>query len=168
MTGRGADSAQVKRFACLALLALAGPVDAAETGLCTALAKLKTEARISRSDQEITVFKEEEMAFACKRRRDVAAQVSFCSAAAKAVGVEFTHAFPWRIHECLTKAGIRPRLTLADQYTGMTGRKKIRYLTGSWRDATRIEIRFVPTGDFGDEAEFKDYYGYYRLTISPR
>jgi hypothetical protein len=44
-------------------------------------------------------------------------------------------------------------------------RRKITRLWAGWRDGTRIDIRFKPSGDFGTAPEFRDYWGAYELVI---
>ena len=153
-------------FALCALCALtASPACAEDKPLCAALDGLKTEARVSGMPQRVSVIKEEEMTFACQRRKEVAAQDAFCKAAMDAVGLEFTHAFPWKVRDCLVHAGIHPGMALADQYSGLRHHKKIGHLWAGWRDGTRIDILFKPSGDFGDTPMYRDYWGRYDVVV---
>lgn len=143
----------------------ATPALAADAPFCAALRALGQEARTSGEAQRVAVLKQEAMVFACGRTNDVAAQRAFCDAALGAVGVEFTHAFPWKVYDCLKRDQLRPKVEQVDQYTGLRGRRKIVHLSAGWKDGTRLDIRFHPDGDFGDAPEFKDYWGFYRLVI---
>jgi len=135
---------------------------AAEPDLCQALKDLKTEALASGIPQRVGVIKEDVMTFACMHSAS-AAERAFCNAAAQAVGIEFTHAFPWRVERRLAAEGVPARMETVDgQYTGLRDRKKVMHLWASWRDGARLDIRFEPSGDFGSE---KDYWGTYRLVI---
>jgi hypothetical protein len=109
----------------IAAITLASPAKAADAALCAALEGLRAEAIASRTPQRVAVFKMEEMTFACGKTSTAQAQVDFCSAALGAVGIEFTHAFPWKVHDCLKSQHIAPQLVLVDQYTGIRKRKKI-------------------------------------------
>jgi hypothetical protein len=105
------------------------------------------------------------MSFTCQRKRGVAAQAAFCAAAVGAVGFEFTHIFPWKVYDCLRERGLSPSVTVVDQYTGFTNRKKVAHLWAGWSDGTRLDIRFQPSGDFSDEPQFKDYWGSYSMVV---
>lgn len=152
-------------LAVIAVLSFAAPAGAAEGSLCLALADLRLEAQSSGSPQRISVFKDEPMVFACGRKKEVPAQDAFCSAAFDAVGLEFTHIFPWKVYDCLKIQGANPNVTLVDQYTGIQKRKKVTHLWAAWGDGTRVDINFEPTGNFADDAEYRDYFGVYRLVI---
>lgn len=143
---------------------ISSPVLAADQKLCGAMENLKREATRS-GPQRVAIFKQEEMTFACGHKVEVDAQIAFCDAAAGSVGLEFTHAFPWLIYDCLRDWGIKPGLDVVDQYTGIKRRKKIVHLWAGWREGTRIDIRFQPSGDFGNGPQFKDYWGAYELVI---
>jgi len=104
------------------------------------------------------------MTFACGRDKGNPAQDAFCLAAADPVGIEFTHEFPWLVFDCLSARGLHPTVQTVDQYTG-TRRKKVSHLWSGWKDGTRIDVRFIPTGDFGAEPKFRDYWGSYELAI---
>lgn len=149
----------------IATLSFAAPASADEASLCSALADLKLEAQNSGSPQRISVLKDEPMVFVCGRKKDVPVQDAFCSAAFHAVGLEFTHVFPWEIYDCLKSQGVRPSLTLVDQYTGIKRRKKVTHLWAAWGNGTRIDISYEPTRNFADDAELRDYFGVYRLVI---
>lgn len=56
-------------------------------------------------------------------------------------------------------------MALVDQYTGLRDRKKVRRLWAGWRDGTRIDILFKPSGDFGEGAQYEDYWGRYELVV---
>ena len=149
----------------IAALTLASPASAADAAFCAALEGLRTEAIASRTPQRVAVFKMEPMTFACGKTDRTQAQVDFCSAALGAVGVEFTHAFPWEVHDCLKSQRIKPRLVLVDQYTGIRKRKKISRLSAGWNDGTWIDIHFEPSGNLADEPKFKDYWGAYMVVV---
>ena len=144
---------------------LSSPAMAAHDDFCRALTNLRDEARSSGDPQHVDVLKEEAMTFACRRRGEVRAQAAFCDAALDAVGVEFTHAFPWYVYDCLRAAHLRPAVETVDQYTGLRARKKVRHLWAAWDDGTRLDIRFEPSGDFSDDARLRDYWGAYALVI---
>jgi len=148
----------------LLFAAVPGPAYAVDQTLCQALNGLKHAAATS-GPQRVTIFKQEEMTFACGRRIDAPAQVAFCDAAAAPVGVEFTHVFPWLVFDCLHAQKLKPGLTLLDQYTGIQHRKKLVHLWAQWTDGARIDVRFRATADFGTEPEFKDYWGTYELVV---
>ena len=156
--------ARVLPFAAV-LIGVATPAQAADAAFCTALDGLRAEATSKNMPQRIAIIKEEAMTFACGRGADVAVQAAFCDAALDQVGVEFTHAFPWYIEDCLSSAGVRPSMERVDQYTGIRGRKKIVRMWGQWRDGTRIDVQFEPSGDFGDRAKFRGYWGTYKLVV---
>jgi hypothetical protein len=148
----------------LSVLALiAAPASAADRQFCSALDDVKAEA-VRSGPQRIGIVKTEAMTFACSRSRGATVQEAFCSAAAGPVGVEFTHVYPWLIYDCLRAERLQPGVETADQYTGMS-RPKALHLWAEWRDGTRIDIRFEPSGDFGPEPRFKDYWGSYELVI---
>ena len=140
------------------------PALAKDEALCGALENLKREAETS-GPQRVEIFKQEAMTFACGRTVEAQAQVDFCDAAAGPVGLEFTHVFPWLIHGCLRDQHIKPELELADQYTGVRHRKKIVHLWAGWPDGVRMDIRYRPTGDFGADRKFRDYWGAYELVV---
>jgi len=137
---------------------------AAEPDLCRALADLKTEAAASRTPQRIGVIKDDAMVFACQRTSKAPAQGAFCDVAASAIGPEFTHAFPWRVRDCLSAEGVRAEVETVDQYTGLD-KPKVTHLWAVWRDGVRLDVRFEPSGDFGPQPAFKDYWGAYRMVI---
>jgi hypothetical protein len=151
-------------FASVAMLTSVS-ASASDTAFCDALDQLKVEAARSRTPQRVAIFKEEAFTFACGRTDGNSTQEAFCSAALPVVGLEFTHGFPWHVRACLRARGIEPGLETAAQYTGLRDREKIRHLWGAWRDGTRIDIQFEPTGDFSDDNQFKDYWGVYRMVI---
>ncbi|MBC6983168.1 hypothetical protein [Caulobacter sp. 17J80-11] len=158
----------MNRLLITALAILAPGVAAAQSAeptLCPALDGLRAEAISSGTPQRVTVFAEDSMAFVCRREKNQAALKDFCSAAFDVVGIEFTHGFPWEVADCLEAAKVRPSLELVDQYTGLTDRKKITHLTAGWRDGVRIDIRYVPSGDFSSSPQNKDYYGRYDLVV---
>jgi len=105
------------------------------------------------------------MTFGCGRRKEVVAQDRFCAAARDAVGLEFTHGFPWKIYDCLTRLGVRPSVALVDQYTGIRYRKKITHRWAAWGDGARLDVRFKPSGDFSKDIQFRDYWGAYELVV---
>ncbi|CAN5525704.1 hypothetical protein BH10PSE14_BH10PSE14_19300 [soil metagenome] len=149
----------------LAMACVSSSAMAAVKDFCRALSSLKNEARSSGNPQRVAVVKEEAMTFACARNKEVGAQVAFCAAALDAVGIEFTHAFPWLVHDCLRADHIRSTIETVDQYTGLRGRKKVRHLWARWGDGTRLDLRFEPWGDFADDAKFRDYWGAYKMVI---
>jgi len=155
------------RTMLLISFALLGTVAAraSEPTLCNALSNLKAEAERSNEAERVALIKEEEMTFACRRAKEVAAQDRFCRAALDEIGVEFTHRFPWAIAECLRRQGAHPSLELVDQYTGLRDHKKIRHLWAGWKNGTRIDISYKPLGDFTNDPQFKDYWGEYQLTV---
>ena len=134
--------------------------------LCRAILDLKKVAKATHAPQQVGIVKDEPMTVACERRDD--AGKAFCNTAISSISIEFTHAFPWQVRGCLVDWGLSPQIDTADQYTGLSGRKKITHLSADWRDGTRIELHFVARGDFGDGPEYKDYWGVYRLDITPR
>ncbi len=152
-------------LAILALLCAAAPAHAADKEFCAALDGLRAEAANRGEPQRIAVFKEEEMTFACGRGDEMAAQKAFCDAALNQVGVEFTHAFPWYVRDCLASASVRPSMELVDQYTGLRNRKKVVHMWGQWKDGIRLDVHFDPSGDFGDQPKFRSYWGVYRLVV---
>ena len=105
------------------------------------------------------------MTFACGKTDKIQAQVEFCTTAFAAVGIEFTHSFPWEVYDCLKSQHITPHLVLVDQYTGLRKRKKITHLSAQWKDGTRIDIRFKASGDYSDQPAFKDYWGAYMVVV---
>ena len=155
----------MRNLIVIAGLTLASPASAGDAAFCTALEGLRTEAIASRTPQRVAVFKMESMTFACGKTNKTQAQVDFCSAALGAVGIEFTHAFPWEVYDCLKSQHIAPQLVLVNQYTGIRKRKKISRLSAGWKDGTRIDIQFEPSGDYSDQPEFKDYWGAYRVVV---
>jgi len=152
----------VWRWSMLLFALLASPALAVDHSFCQALDRLKVAARTE--PQHVAVIKQDAMTFACGRRKDAEEEVAFCDAAAKSVGIEFTHVFPWLIVDCLRAEHIKPGLETVDQYTG-TSRKKVRHLWANWRDGTDLDVRFKPTADLGTDAKFKDYWGNYELVI---
>lgn len=155
----------MRSLLAVSLVAFASTANAAEGNLCGALEGLKIEAQSSHAPQRISIFKVDPMEFACGRTELILAQDTFCAAAGEEVGIEFTHAFPWKIWGCLKAQHIRPGLELVDQYTGLKNRKKVRHLWARWHDGTRLDILFEPTGDEGTEPRFKDYWGVYKLVV---
>jgi hypothetical protein len=152
----------------LALVCLPQPARAADAGFCRALDGLKQAARISGKTQRVSIMKTDEQVFACRRAKEIAAQERFCSAAAEPVGTEFTHVFPWLVHDCLVTAHISPAMETVDAYTGI-GRSRISHMQATWPDGARLDIRFTPApAAFDTEPQFKDYLGIYELTIEPR
>jgi len=162
---RTANKSPMRNLIVIAALTLASPTGAADAAFCAALEGLRSEAIASREPQRVAVFKMEPMTFACGKTSKAQAQVDFCSAALGAVGIEFTHAFPWEVHDCLMSQHIAPQLVLVDQYTGIRQRKKISRLSAGWKDGTRIDVRFEPAGDYSDQPEFKDYWGAFRVVV---
>jgi hypothetical protein len=105
------------------------------------------------------------MTFACELTRGVVSHEAFCSSAMQAIGLEFTHAFPWRVYDCLRREGLRIGVTTVDQYTGMTHRKKVTHLWAGWADGSRLDIRFDPMGDLSQDPRSRDYWGIYRMVV---
>jgi hypothetical protein len=141
---------------------------AAQSAFCRALDAVAAEARRSEKPQEFAIIKaaDEPFAFMCRRGKAPTAR-DFCSAAMPVVGLEFTHVFPWRVYDCLVKGGVRPKLERTEQYTGLVGRNRIVHLQSTFRNRSMIEVRWRPSGDFSDDAEFKGYYGEYQVVVSP-
>ena len=154
----------IARWLSIMLALLSGPACAADRGFCQALDTLRKEAARS-GPQRVSVIKDEAMTFACELTKGAPAEKAFCDAAADAVGIEFTHKYPWLIFDCLEKSEVTAKLELADQYTGISGRKKIRHLWARWHDGTRLDILFRPGGDLGDGLEYKDYWGRYDMVV---
>jgi hypothetical protein len=152
-------------LAVVALLYPAASAHAADAAFCTALDGLRAEAMNRGAPQRIAVLKGEAMTFACGRDAEVAAQKVFCDTALNQVGVEFTHAFPWYVRDCLSSDGVRSSIKLLDQYTGLRDRKKIVHMWGQWKDGIRIDVHFEPSGDFGDQPRFRSYWGAYKLVV---
>jgi hypothetical protein len=152
----------------LALL-MTAPAQAAtaQERLCTALESLRLEAERLHRPQRITFIKAAAMSSACARGPGKAVQRQFCPAALDAVGIEFTHAFPWMIYDCLVARGIRPNAETSVQYTGLVAhRRRLLHLRAAWPDRARIDILFLPTGDFGPEPEFRGYWGRYKMIVT--
>jgi hypothetical protein len=142
---------------------LASPAFATDHEFCRALDRLRVAAHTE--PQRVAILKQDAMTFACEKRKGLETEKAFCNAAAKSVGIEFTHVFPWLIVDCLQAEHIKPGLETVDQYTGIAGREKVRHLWANWRDSTHLDIRFKPTADFGTDAKFKDYWGGYELVL---
>jgi hypothetical protein len=153
---------------CLAF-ALSGTAQARSPNaqLCAEMENLRAVAARTHRPQEVFVVKTEPMTFGCGRTADNPAQNAFCRAALDATDLEFTHGFPWVVYDCLRSLGLDPALETTAQYTGIVDRRRITHLTAQWADGGQIEIRYVPSGDFGDEPEFLGYWGRYHLVISP-
>ena len=153
----------------MALVVLLWPPGSAQAGngLCKTIDGLRREAARSETRQTVSIFKEEPMTFACGKVKGVQAQDDFCREAMSAIGLEFTHRFPWVVRDCLIKEALRPEFQTVDQYTGLADHAKIVHLSATWKDGARIEVSFEPSGDFGGAPDFKDYWGEYRLSVSP-
>lgn len=162
---QAAHKSSMRSLTVFATLAIASPAIAADTAFCTSLEGLKTQAIASKTPQRVAVFKMEEMTFACGKTDKIIAQADFCTAALAAVGLEFTHVFPWKVYDCLMSQHITPQLVLVGQYTGIQKRKKISRLSAAWKDGTRIDVRFEPSGDLSDQPEMRDYWGAYKVVV---
>jgi hypothetical protein len=150
-------------------VALVSPAVAAttETRLCVALESLRLEAERTHRPQHIIFIKAEAMSSACARDEKIEVQRQFCEDALNEIGVEFSHAFPWAIYDCLVARGIRPAAETSVQYTGMVAhRRRLIHLSAAWPNGTRIDIRFLATGDFGPQPEFRGYWGRYKLIVA--
>ena len=160
----------MKPFLALPLaMALASPALAAssETRLCMALQTLRHEAERAHRPLGIVFIKAEAMSSACSRDPTNVAQRQFCEAALNAVGIEFTHAFPWMIYDCLMARNIRPIAETSVQYTGMVAHpRRLIHLAAAWPNGTRIDIRFLADGDFGPQPEFQGYWGRYEMIVT--
>ena len=154
------------RCLSLLLLVLVLPTcaHASDDNLCAALDKLRLFAAHS-SQQRVTIYKQAAWEFACGARKDLTEQKAFCNAASESVGLEFTDVFPWLVFDCLHKEGMTSSIHTLNEYTGIKNRKKIDHLWAGWHDGTRLDIRFKPTGDFGNEPKFKDFWGNYEMVI---
>jgi hypothetical protein len=151
----------------LALLAMSVPL-AAQAGtsspkLCAALAGLREAAKSAGTPQRVSVIKVKDLTVGCGHGRDPA-PTRFCALTTEEISIEFTHVFPWQVVDCLEADGVHPVLEQADLYTGMS-RKRIVHLAGRWRDGARIDVRFTPMGDSGDDPRFKDYWGRYDVVV---
>jgi hypothetical protein len=166
------------RLLALSCCTISAAAHGANVAFCDAMTGLKSEALRTDSAQRVAILKIEPMTFACERNRSIAAQVAFCSAAMKAVGIEFTHAFPWAVYDCLRQSGIRPNVSMVDQYTGLSNkkRKKVTHLWAGWPDGARLDIQFDGSAQYPDEdpdywqslaqdPQFKNYWGIYRVVI---
>jgi hypothetical protein len=150
-----------------AILAAPAHAQRADPDLCRAMDDLRAAASFTHQAQHVFVIKAAPMESGCGRTEDTQVQRAFCQAAINAIGVEFTHKFPWAIYDCLRSRGRLPTLETTAQYTGLVHRRRITHLTSRLAGGGRIDIRYVPTGDFSDEPEFRGYWGRYDLVISP-
>jgi hypothetical protein len=149
-----------------ATLSASAQARGANAQLCVALEELRAVAARTHQPQQVYVIKAEAMASGCGRSDDTSTQRAFCEAALNAIGIEFTHSFPWAIYDCLRQRRVSPVLETSAQYTGLVHRRRITHLTARWSDGGRIEIRYVPSGDFSNEPEFRGYWGRYDLVIT--
>jgi hypothetical protein len=154
--------AMLVRGLLIPLLLVTSPALAADAPFCRALKHLKAAAHSE--PQSVRIIKAEPMTLLCGRSPTSDAQKAFCAVAAHHVSMEFTDVFPWMVHDCLRAEGLSPQVETVDQYTGMS-RQKLRHLSADWRDGTHLDVRFQPTGDRGEDARLKDYWGYYELVI---
>jgi hypothetical protein len=114
------------------------------------------------------LIKRADWEFGCGYDSGRAAERRFCSATHGAVGLEFTHAFPWSVYDCLVRDGVRPVIETSDQYTGLVDRKRIVRLRASWRKGVSVDIDYEAEADSSDAPEFRGYFGTYKMNVSPR
>ena len=163
--------------ACLLLLPmmLSSAAHAGEPkAFCVALANLAEVAATTGQRQEVAVLvveptMDEPMVSACSRRSDVAARVAFCDSVAKHVSIEFAHAFPWMVDDCLRAAGAETTRETVDEYTGLGSRSgKIVGLRSILPSGVTLAIRFKPaSGQESAAPQFRRLYGRYDLTLTP-
>lgn len=151
--------------AVLTLSIFATPAFAESQNLCTALDALKNETQSSGEVQRVAVIKVEPMTVACTKTAVVSVQNEFCSAVLETVSLEFTHVFPWLVYDCLQRSNVHSNTMQNEQYTGLGKRKKISRLWTGWSDGTRLDIQFVPTGNWGDQPRMRDYWGRYNVVV---
>jgi hypothetical protein len=101
---------------------------------------------------------------ACREDRPIPAEATFCDAALKADGNEWPHAFPWNVLGCVRIARAHPITEQVDQDTGLD-LKKIIHLRAGWLDGVRIDIRYVPTGEFNKSPKYEDEFGRYEMVV---
>jgi hypothetical protein len=156
----------------LALIFITTPsVATAKIRLCETLDQLRVEAARTATPQRIFILAEKPMVFGCRRHSDDQVQKAFCSAAFQATGIEFKDSYPWAVVSCLKEKGIQPYVETRNLYTGIYERNsteplpKIVRLSASWQSGEHIDITYIPTGDFGDDPEFKGYFGRWETVI---
>lgn len=156
----------------LALALIAAPsVASPKIHLCGALDQLRAEAARTTTPQRISVLAEKPMVFGCRRQSNGQVQKAFCSAAFQAAGIEFKDSYPWAVVTCLKQIGIQPYVETRKLYTGLYDRRsneplsKIVRLAAGWQSGERIDITYIATGDEGEDAEFKGYYGRWETVV---
>ena len=96
---------------------------------------------------------------------DIPVHEDFCKVLVDKVGLSSPQRFPWMVYDCLGVSHGIPTIETTDEYSGVSGRKKIVHLTASLKEGFGLDIRFVPTGDFGSTPYYKNYFGTYAVTI---
>lgn len=155
-------------LALAAICAAARPAlaqDDARTDLCLALSALSDRAAATGKAQRVSVFNSDGfMISACGDTRVSYAHASYCSRVVGALGVEGFQSYPWRIRDCMRRAGAVPHIVTGLGYTGLVERTQIVELTAKLRNGLRVELKFKPApSQEGDPLH--GYYGEFDLVI---
>jgi hypothetical protein len=157
--------------AMLALAAICGTArpalaqDDARRDLCVALTGLSERAAATGKAQRVSVFNSDGfMVSACGDTRISYAHASYCSRVVGALGVEGFQSYPWRIRDCLRRAGAVPHIVTGSGYTGLVERTQIVELTASLRNGVRVDLTFKPAPSAAGDP-FQGYYGEFDLVI---
>jgi hypothetical protein len=149
-----------------ALAACAPAAQALELApICSALHRLGEEARTTGQPQRISLVKANAASpMACEPGARTSAQAAFCEAATEAIGAEFHHLYPWRLYDCLRTLAADPRVTTADEFTGVPRRQKLTRLEARLGGGVWMESVWAPGPD-ADQGANRGYYGRYDLVV---
>lgn len=154
------------------LLASAGQAapSGSSSGICAALDRLAAGAVATRRGQEVSVLTLAPFEIGCAPAHDAAGAGAFCEAVAMHTSMEFTHVFPWQIHDCLRGVGVPVSIETVAEHTGVIGRAKIVRLSARTQAGVAVEIVYTPEPEAAPDPNpfMRHRYGRYRLTLTPR
>lgn len=135
--------------------------DPAGGDICEALSRVAGQARQTGAPQRITVFVDTPMDSSCGLSDDVVRD-GYCRVALDAIGLEFRHRYPWILANCLRAQGAKPLIETSHAYTGLK-RPRIDHLAAGLPDGVRLDLRYTPDSESGDDRFLRGYYGRYDL-----
>ncbi len=154
---------RIVRLSFLLSIVGATQAGAAASGpaFCAAFDALAAQARTTGEPQRISIIKIAPMEVACTHQPGNAVQQAYCNAAIEVIGLEFHHAYPWQLRDCLRTEKVNPFIEARNEYTGLRQGKKIIHLAGRLQTGVRLDLLFAPFGGL----EPLGYYGRYDLVI---
>ncbi|MEC7289313.1 MAG: hypothetical protein VXW22_04375 [Pseudomonadota bacterium] len=134
--------------------------------LCDALFALTDDVKSKQLTRTVTVSKDHPIEVACIFDPEDATQQEFCDAVLRNVSMEFTHAYPWQLTNCLIQNGIKPTVQTVNEYTGLVDRDKIVRLTAALANGVQVTVVFNPKSSEDSNGVSDRYWGRYVLDIS--